>query len=149
MIFILHNKLFEIHFFQRPAPYINYLTDRHPRSTSWSMVLLFTSRLWYCYSLIYRSCRSEVFLGKGILKICCKFTKERSCRNAISIKFLCNFIEITLWHGCSPVNLLHIFRTTFSRNTSGWLLLDILTATLTLTEKLVIKIKNLLKTLTL
>ena len=149
MIFILHNKLFEIHFFQRPAPYINYLTDRHPRSTGWSMVLLFTSRLWYCYSLIYRSCRSEVFLGKGILKICCKFTKERSCRNAISIKLLCNFIEITLRHGCSPVNLLHIFRTTFSRNTSGWLLLDILTATLTLTEKLVIKIKNLLKTLAL
>ena len=28
-----------------------------------------------------------------------------------------------VWHGCSPVNLLHIFRTPFSRNTSGWLLL--------------------------
>ena len=26
-------------------------------------------------------------------------------------KVLCNFIEITLWHGCAPVNLLHIFRT--------------------------------------
>ena len=26
----------------------------------------------------------------------------------------CNFTEITLWHWCSPVNLLHIFRTTFS-----------------------------------
>ena len=35
-----------------------------------------------------------------------------------------NFIEITLRHGCSPVNLLHVFRTPFSRNTSGWLLLD-------------------------
>ena len=34
-----------------------------------------------------------------------------------------NFIEITLRHGCSPVNLLHIFRTIFPRNTSGWLLL--------------------------
>ena len=34
-----------------------------------------------------------------------------------------NFIEIALWHGCSPVNLLHIFRTPFPRNTSGWLLL--------------------------
>ena len=30
-----------------------------------------------------------------------------------------NFIEIALWHGCSPVNLLHIFRTPFPRNTSG------------------------------
>ena len=34
-----------------------------------------------------------------------------------------NFIEMTLRHGCSPVNLLHIFRTPFPRNTSGWLLL--------------------------
>ena len=24
-----------------------------------------------------------------------------------------NFIEITLWHRCSPVNVLHIFRTPF------------------------------------
>ena len=34
-----------------------------------------------------------------------------------------NFIEITLRHGCSPVNVLHIFRTHFPRNTSGGLLL--------------------------
>ena len=48
-----------------------------------------------------------------------------ACRNAISIKLLCNFVEITLRHGCSPVNLLHIFRTTFLRNTSGQLLLTL------------------------
>ena len=34
-----------------------------------------------------------------------------------------NFIEITLWHGCSPVNLLHTLRTSSSKNTSGRLLL--------------------------
>ena len=34
-----------------------------------------------------------------------------------------NFVEITLRHGCSPVNLLHIFRTPFLKNTSGRLLL--------------------------
>ena len=34
-----------------------------------------------------------------------------------------NFIEIALRHGCSPVNLLHIFRTPFPKNTSGRLLL--------------------------
>ena len=39
-------------------------------------------------------------------------------------KVTCNFIEVTLRHECSPVNLLHIFRTLFSRNTSEWLLLD-------------------------
>ena len=36
----------------------------------------------------------------------------------------CNFIGIALRHGCSRVNLLHIFRTPFPRNTSGWLLLS-------------------------
>ena len=34
-----------------------------------------------------------------------------------------NFIEIKVRHRCSPVNLLNIFRTPFSKNTSGWLLL--------------------------
>ena len=32
-------------------------------------------------------------------------------------------IGIVLRHGCSPVNLLHIFRAPIPRNTSGWLLL--------------------------
>ena len=35
-----------------------------------------------------------------------------------------NFIEITLRYGCSPVNLLQIFRTPFPKNTSGGLLLN-------------------------
>ena len=35
-----------------------------------------------------------------------------------------NFIEFSLRHGCSPVNLLHIFRTPFPKNTSGRLLLS-------------------------
>ena len=52
-----------------------------------------------------------------------KFTGEHPCQNAISIKLQSNFIETTLRHGCSPVNLLHIFRTPFSNNTSGGLLL--------------------------
>ena len=45
------------------------------------------------------------------------------CRSVISIKLFCNFIEITLQHGSSPVNLLHIFRTPFPKNISGGLLL--------------------------
>ena len=35
-------------------------------------------------------------------------------------------IEIALWHGCSSVNLLHIFRKPFSKNIPGRLLLSIL-----------------------
>ena len=42
----------------------------------------------------------------------------------ISVKLQSNFIEITLRHGLSPVNLLHTFKTRFPRNTSGRLLLS-------------------------
>ena len=65
--------------------------------------------------MIYRSSPPEMFLRKDVLKICCKFTGEHPCQN--------NFIEIVLRHGCSPVNLQHIFRTPFPKNTSGGLLL--------------------------
>ena len=43
-----------------------------------------------------------------------------------SENMLCNFIKIALRHGCSPVNLLHIVRTPFLRNTSRCLLLEVL-----------------------
>ena len=42
----------------------------------------------------------------------------------ISIKLHSNFIEITLWHSSSPVNLQRIFRT--PKNTSGGLLLTMI-----------------------
>ena len=70
----------------------------------------------------FRSSHPEVSLGKGALKIYSKFTREHSWQSEISIKLLCNFIEITLQHGYS-VNLLHIFQTPFLMNTSGRLLL--------------------------
>ena len=68
------------------------------------------------YSMSIRSSRTEVFLKKGALKICSRFTGEHPCRSVISITFR---------HGCSPVNLLHVFRTPFFKNTSGRLLLFI------------------------
>ena len=51
-----------------------------------------------------------------------KVAKQLS-QSAISIKLQSNFIEIALRCGCSPVNLLHIFRRPFSKNTCGRLLL--------------------------
>ena len=74
---------------------------------------------------IFRSSHQEMFLRKGVLKIRSKFTGEHPCRSAISIKLQSNFIEIALQHGCSPVNLLSISRTPFSKNTSEGLLLNI------------------------
>ena len=55
----------------------------------------------------------QVFIRKSVLKICSKFTKKHLRRSVI-----CNFIEITLRHGYSAVDLLHSFRTAFLKNTS-------------------------------
>ena len=79
----------------------------------------------YWHFETYRSSPPDVVLGKGVLKICIKFTGEHSCRSVISIKLRSSFIEIILRHRCSPVNLLHIFRVPLPRNTSGRLVLGL------------------------
>ena len=61
----------------------------------------------------------EVFLGKSVLKICSKFTGEHPCWGVISSNRNWNY---TLAWAFS-LNLLHIFRTPFPKNTSGGLLL--------------------------
>ena len=71
---------------------------------------------------IIRSSHPEAFLRKAVLSIYSKFTREHPFRSAISIKLLCNFFEIAFRHGCSPVNVLHIFKTSFLKNTSEELL---------------------------
>ena len=77
--------------------------------------------------LNFRSSHRKVLLEKGVLKICSKFTEEHPYRSAISIKLQSNFIEMTIRHGCSPVNLLHISKTSFLKNTSRRLLLEFAT----------------------
>ena len=99
---------------QRPLSYRNQSIDywflydnglRHERVKN--LILAYKIR-------IFRSRFPRVF---------CKFTGEQTCQSVISIKFFCNVIEITLRHGCAPVNLLHIFGTPFPKNTSGGMLL--------------------------
>ena len=100
----------------------------------------------------YRSSRPRVFLGKGVLNMCIKFTGENLCRSGISIKLQSkfteehpcrigisiklqsNFTEIALRHGCSPVNLLHISKIPFYKNTCEWLLLPLHEASSFLTK---------------
>ena len=77
------------------------------------------------FNLIQKQPSKGVVHRKRYSEICSKFTEKLPCQSMISIKFLCNFIEITLWHWCTPLNLLHILRATFSKNTSGRLLLMI------------------------
>ena len=88
-----------------------------PASTNWrENDIIYTADIKK-HILIYRSSHPEVFLGKSVLKICSKFTGEHPYWSLVSIKLLWNFIEIALRHGCSPVNLLHISRTSFLKNT--------------------------------
>ena len=56
------------------------------------------------------------------MKIYSKFTREHPCR---STELQGNFIEVARQHGCSPVNLLHIFTTPFSKSMSEGLLLSL------------------------
>ena len=58
---------------------------------------------------IFRSSPSEVSVRKSVMKTCSKFTGEQPCRSVVLIKLQSSFIEVALRHGCSPVNLLHIF----------------------------------------
>ena len=75
------------------------------------------------FQLSLRRNHSKVFSYKGVQKIRSKFTGENPCRSVISVKLLYKFIEIKLRHGFSPVHLMYIFRTCFTKNTYGALLL--------------------------
>ena len=55
-------------------------------STDCSFILYFNVCSITRQNVLFRSSRSEVFLGKGVLKICSKFTGEHPCRSAILIK---------------------------------------------------------------
>ena len=62
---------------------------------------------------------------KGVFgKRCSENVQQIYRRTPMPKGDFCNFIEIALWHGFSPVNQLHIFRTPFFNNTSGQLLLE-------------------------
>ena len=87
----------------------------------WKLISRIFSLFWFLNTTLFRSSPSYVFLGIGVPKIYKRFTGECPCRSVVLVKLQSNFIEITLRHGCSPVNLLHIFWTTFPKNTSGGL----------------------------
>ena len=101
--------------------------EKHNKSSRSGEITVIVNLQFTCNELsltcIVRSRPPDLLSGKDGLKICSKFTGEHPYQSAISIKLQSNFIEITLRHGCSPVNLLHIFRAPFSKNTSGPLLL--------------------------
>ena len=70
---------------------------------------------------IFRRSPPAVFLRKGVLKICSKFTGEHPCRSGISIKLLKSHFSM----GAFPANLIHNFRISFYKKNYGGRLLDI------------------------
>ena len=62
-------------------------------------------------AVTFRSSHPEVFLVKGVLKICSKFTGEHPCRSVISIKLFCKHTKTS-------------FSIHFLQNSSRWLLSD-------------------------
>ena len=50
-----------------------------------------------CQCVFVRSIPPDVFLGKGVPKICTKFTGEHPCRSVIPIKLLCNWNHTLAW----------------------------------------------------
>ena len=63
--------------------------------------------------------------SKGVLKKRCSEIMQQICRRTLIPKCHFNKFALQLRHGCSPVNLLHIFITRFSKKTPGRLLLNL------------------------
>ena len=66
---------------------------------------------------MFRSSPPEVFSKKDAVQIRSKPTGEHPRQSVISTKPLCNFIEITPTHRCSPENLKYTRRTPLPRRT--------------------------------
>ena len=70
-------------------------------------------------------CNKNTTLARQLLQRAHLCTQQGfPSQSAILIKLQSNFVEITSWYGCSPINLLHVFRTPFPKNIPGQLLLE-------------------------
>ena len=67
---------------------------------------------------MFRSNPPKVFSKKSAVKIRREPTGEQPRRSTISKKRLCNFIEITPMHGCTPKNPQNTCKTPLPRRTT-------------------------------
>ena len=83
----------------------------------------------YLVSIIYlfRSSRPKVYCKKGVLGKFAKFTGKHLCQtlffNKVADLRPATLLKNRLWHRSFPVNFMKFLGTSFSRSTSGWLLL--------------------------
>ena len=66
--------------FETPKPNARYFRDKN-----WIPIV----KNFVSLKVIFKSSRPELFLVKGVLKKCNKFTREHPCRSVNSIKQLC------------------------------------------------------------
>ena len=116
----LHKLKYHLHMCNRvlllfkKLPQWNLHINCHVNGTAFQSGLRFQTG----QSSLRVSCKRA--LRKGVLKICSQFRGEHPCRSVVSIKLQSNFIEITLRHGRSPVNFLHIFKTSENLWKQDW-----------------------------
>ena len=63
-----------------------------------------------------------MFLKKGVLELCSKFTGEHPCQSGTSMKLQSNLLKLHFGMRVFAISLLYIFRTPLPKNSSGWLL---------------------------
>ena len=83
--------------------------------------------MWHGQPLKYKRKQSSIRVMDKNVKRCSENMQQIYSRTLI-LKCKLNKVAKQLYlnhfrHGCSPVTLLHIFRTFFPKNTSGWILL--------------------------
>ena len=73
-----------------------------------------------------RSSHRRCSVKKGVLRNSTKFTGKQLCHslffNKVAALRPATLLKKILWHRCFPVNFAKFPRTTFLKNTSGWLL---------------------------
>ena len=125
-------KIIELYGFKWVLPKLIKVIGKNGAFDPWfDYKLLFHCKIMFFFLQYYWICEtiiSDLVWFKCIFKCifkCFFFKKKIKGSNIQKQPSRSNFIEITLRYGCSPVNLLHIFRTPFPENTHGRLLLNI------------------------
>ena len=83
--------------------------------------------LFYKHRIIFRSSHQRCSIKKGVLRNFTKFTGKHLCQSLFFNKTFSTLLKKRLWHRCFPVSFLKFLRTPLLQNTSGRLLLKLIT----------------------
>ena len=130
MYFVLIWDMMHFNFFDLIEFWESSTTDKRNNFREYFHFTRFTKRSpngnWYdkAYIMMVQNQPSRCVLRKRCSKNIQQIYRRTPCRSAISIKLQSKFIEMAIWHECSPINLLHNFRTPFLKNSFGGAVFD-------------------------